>query len=275
MTAIDFRKMHGLGNDVVVIDARRHEIAIGHRLARAIADRHRGIGCDQIIRIGPAVDADAYLQFWNADGDEVGACGNGTRCVARILLDETGGNAIVLRTRAGELACTDAGSGSVAVDMGRPDFDWQAVPLARAADTLAVDLGERDLGRAVTLGMGNPHAVFFVPDVTAVDVADIGRRLEHHPMFPERANIGFAQVLDRTSLRLRVWERGAGLTKACGTGACAAFAAAERKGLVERSIRALLDGGELGLEARPDGHVVMTGPAAAAFTGRFDPETLA
>jgi diaminopimelate epimerase len=275
MGAIAFRKMHGLGNDVVVIDARAHDVAIGHRLARAIADRHRGIGCDQVIRIDRDDEADAYLQFWNADGEEVAACGNGTRCVARLLFDQVGVRSLVLRTDAGRIACEDAGGGEVAIDMGVPDFAWRAVPLAREADTLALDLGEPGLPPAVALSMGNPHAVFVVADLAAVDVAGTGARLERHPMFPERANIGFAQVLDRASIRLRVWERGAGLTQACGTGACAAFAALRRKGLVGDRIVARLDGGELGLAERDDGHVVMTGPAATAFAGTFDPADLA
>jgi diaminopimelate epimerase len=275
MSGTPFHKMHGLGNDVVVIDARAHEIAIGHRLARALADRHRGIGCDHVLRLEQTEGADAFMQIWNADGEEVGACGNGTRCVARYLMDRSGRDAVAIRTLAGVLACTDAGQGRVAVDMGTPSLDWRAVPLARAADTLRLDLGRPDLGPAVALGMGNPHAVFFVADPDALDVAAIGAALEIHAMFPERANIGFARVRAPDQIRLRVWERGAGLTQACGTGACAALVAASRRGLTGRRARLALDGGELEITWREDDHVIMAGPAAYVFEGTVDPDALA
>ncbi|MBM3583375.1 MAG: diaminopimelate epimerase [Alphaproteobacteria bacterium] len=275
MGELPFLKMHGLGNDVVIVDARVHDVAIGHRLARALTDRHRGIGCDHLLRLDPTEGADAFMRIWNSDGNEVGACGNGTRCAARFLMDQSGANAVAIRTNAGVLACTDAGGGHVAVDMGWPRLGWQDVPLARAVDTLALDLGRPDLGPAVAHSMGNPHAVFLVPDVDALDVATIGPALENHAIFPERANIGFATVRDRAHIRLRVWERGAGLTQACGTGACAALVAAHRRGLTGRHARLTLDGGELDITWRDDDHVIMAGPAAYVFTGTIDPDPLA
>lgn len=275
MGDLAFTKMHGLGNDVVVIDAREREVAIGHRLARALADRHRGIGCDHVLRLEPAEGADVFMRIWNADGDEVGACGNGTRCVARYLMDRAGTDAVAIRTRAGVLACEDAGQGHVAVDMGEPTLDWRSVPLARAADTLRLDLGRPDLGPAVAHGMGNPHAVFLVADADAIDVAGIGPGLETHAMFPERANIGFATVRAPDHIRLRVWERGAGLTQACGTGACAALVAGARRGVTGRRARLTLDGGELDILWREDDHVIMAGPAAYVFDGTLDPDGLA
>ncbi len=275
MARVPFRKMHGLGNDVVVIDARTHEIPVGHRLAQVLADRHRGIGCDHILRIEYAEGADAFMRIWNGDGAEVAACGNGTRCVARLLMDESGRGSVKIRTNAGELACDDAGAGLVAVDMGLPRFDWRSVPLAREADTLRLDLGRPDLGPATALGMGNPHAVFFVEDPDALDIAAIGPALEHHALFPERANIGFVRVTAPDTIRARVWERGAGLTQACGTGACAALVAANRRGLAARAARVTLDGGALDIVWREDDHIVMTGPANYVFDGGFDPEALA
>jgi diaminopimelate epimerase len=275
MEAFAFRKMHGLGNDFVVIDARRHAVPLGHRLVQAITDRHVGVGCDQLIRLDPVEGADAEMHVWNSDGAPTTACGNGARCVARLLMDDLGADRIVLRAGDRVLRCADAGSGDVAVDMGPPDFRWQGVPLAREADTATLDLGEPGLGKATALSVGNPHAVFVVPDVAKVDVAGIGARLEHHPLFPARVNVGFAQVLDRGRVRLRVWERGAGLTQACGTGACAAFAALRLHGLVDEAATMVLDGGTLRMQARPDGHLVMTGPTATAFTGTFAPNGLA
>jgi diaminopimelate epimerase len=275
MGELAFLKMHGLGNDVVIVDARVHDVSIGHRLARALADRRRGIGCDHVLRLEPTEGADAFMRIWNPDGDEVGACGNGTRCAARFLMDQSGAGAVAIRTRAGVLACTDAGGGDVAVDMGVPGQGWRDVPLARAADTLTLDLGRADLGTAVAHSMGNPHAVFLVPDVDALDVAAIGPALENHAVFPERANIGFATVRGRAHIRLRVWERGAGLTQACGTGACAALVAAHRRGLTDRHARLSLDGGELDVVWREDDHVIMAGPAVYVFTGTLDPDALA
>ena len=269
MTGLPFTKMHGLGNDFVVFDARRTPLALDGARVRAIADRRTGVGCDQLVALEPPRigGTDAYLRFWNQDGGEVSACGNGTRCAARLLLDETGTAHVVLETGAGRLAAHEAGGGQVRVDMGPARLDWREIPLAHAADTLHVAIGAGPLNDAVAVNMGNPHAVFFVDDVEAVPLAELGSGLETDPLFPDRANIGVAQPLADDRLRLRVWERGVGLTNACGTGACAAVVASVRRGLTGRSVTVVLDGGELGILWREDGHVEMTGPTAASFTG--------
>ena len=269
MTGLPFTKMHGLGNDFVVFDARRAPLALDGARARAIADRRTGVGCDQLVVLeAPRKGGtDAYLRFWNQDGGEVAACGNGTRCAARLLLDETGADRVDLETDAGPLAAHEAGRGRVRVDMGPARLDWREIPLARAMDTLHVATGAGPLSDAVAVNMGNPHAVFFVDDADAVPLTDIGPQLETDPLFPERANIGVAQRIADDRLRLRVWERGVGLTQACGTGACAAAVAAARRALTGRDVTVVLDGGELGIVWREDGHVEMTGPTAASFTG--------
>ena len=272
MTAIAFTKMHGLGNDFVVIDLRGHPLAIGEAAARAIADRHTGVGCDQLILIEkPARNgADAFMRIRNADGGEVGACGNATRCVAALLMAEGGRDSVRIETASGILEAEELDDGTVAVDMGVPRFEWRDIPLAEPQDTLHLDLAAGPLEDPVAVSMGNPHAVFFVADAEAVDLAALGPGLEHHRLFPERANIGVAQVVDRSTIRLRVWERGAGITLACGTGACAAAVAASRRGLCGRNVAIRLDGGRLDIEWRGDDHVLMTGPVAVSFTGAFD-----
>ena len=269
MTGLPFTKMHGLGNDFVVFDARRAPLALDAARVRAIADRRTGVGCDQLVVLEPARNGgtDAYLRFWNQDGGEVAACGNGTRCAARLLLDEAGVSRVALETDAGSLAAHEAGGGQVRVDMGPARHDWREIPLARAMDTLHVAIGAGPLSDAVAVNMGNPHAVFFVDDTEAVPLAEVGPGLETDPLFPERANIGVAQRLTDDRLRLRVWERGVGITQACGTGACAAAVAGARRGLTGRDVTVALDGGELGIVWREDGHVEMTGPTAASFTG--------
>ena len=269
MTGLPFTKMHGLGNDFVVFAARRVPLALDAAQARAIADRRTGVGCDQLVVLEAPRNGgtDAYLRFWNQDGGEVAACGNGTRCAARLLLDETGTDRVVLETDAGPLAASEGGGGQVRVDMGPARLDWREIPLARAMDTLHVGIGAGPLSDAVAVNMGNPHAVFFVDDAEAVPLGEIGPGLETDLLFPERANIGVAQRLASDRLRLRVWERGAGLTNACGTGACAAAVAGVRRGLTGRSVTVVLDGGELGIVWREDGHVEMTGPTAASFSG--------
>jgi diaminopimelate epimerase len=268
MRDIAFLKMHGLGNDFVVIDARKHAVALDEAAARRIADRHRGVGCDQVIVIEPAKNghADAFMRIRNADGGEVSSCGNATRCVAALLMRESGRDRARLETRAGVLEAAAKGA-AVAVDMGTPKFEWRDIPLAEAQDTLHLNLSAGPLKDPCAVSMGNPHAVFFVPDADAIDVAALGPGLEHHKLFPERANIGVAQVLAPDRIRLRVWERGAGLTLACGTGACAALVAANRRGLTQRRATLVLDGGELDIEWQDDGHVIMSGPVATAFTG--------
>ena len=268
-----FTKMHGLGNDFVVVDARARPFPVTDELARRIADRREGVGCDQLVVIRlaePGSGADAAMHLRNADGGEIAACGNATRCVAQRLMAETGTPEVTIATRAGLLRATRANGGGVAVDMGAPGLRWADIPLAREQDTMALDLGEGGLRAPVAVSMGNPHAVFFVPEAGQVPLADVGPVLEHDPLFPERANISVAQVLGRDRLRLRVWERGAGITRACGTAACAAAVAAVRRGDCERHVTVTLDGGDLSIEWREaDGRVMMAGPVAESFTGTF------
>ena len=282
MRTIAFRKMHGLGNDFVVLDRRREDIAFGAGAARALADRHTGIGCDQLIMIEtprlPA--AHAFMRILNADGSEAEACGNATRCIARLIAEETGDSRVWIETLAGLLEAELLPDLRVAVDMGPARTGWRDIPLARAMDTLAVDLAAGPLSGPVCTSIGNPHATFFVADAEAVDLAGRGPRLEHDSLFPKRANIGVASLQGPARIRLRVWERGVGITMACGSGACAALVAAHRRGLSGRQATVVLDGGDLDILWRPDGdgepaHVMMTGPARLAFEGSFDAALLA
>jgi diaminopimelate epimerase len=268
-----FLKMNGLGNDFVVVEARSAPFAPTAAEVRAIADRAGGVGCDQLIAIEPGEGVDARVRFWNADGEEVSACGNGTRCVGWLLMQSSGKDRIVIETKAGQLIADRAGERLVSVDMGQPRLDWEQIPLASPHDTRALDVilyphPALELAPGC-VSMGNPHVVFFVPDVETAPIAEAGPKVEVHPLFPEHVNVGFAQVLDRDRIRLRVWERGAGLTKACGTGACAALVAAARRDFTGRAATLVLDGGELFIEWRADGHVVMTGPAAVDFAGEL------
>jgi diaminopimelate epimerase len=273
-----FLKMNGLGNDFVVVEARSEPFSPTAEEVRAIADRAAGVGCDQLIAIEPP-DAreeggvDARVRFWNADGEEVSACGNGTRCVGWLLMQATGKDRAVIETRAGRLYAERAGERLVSVDMGEPGLDWREIPLAAAHDTRALDVvlyEHPELGAPpACVSMGNPHVVFFVHDIAAAPILQAGPAIERHPLFPEHVNVGFAQVIDRHRIRLRVWERGAGLTQACGTGACAALVAAVRRDLTGRSATLRLDGGELLIEWRADNHVIMTGPAAVDFAGEL------
>ncbi|WP_372780980.1 diaminopimelate epimerase [Phenylobacterium sp.] len=268
-----FLKMNGLGNDFVVVEARTAPFAPSAADVRAIADRAGGVGCDQLIAIEPGEGVDARVRFWNSDGEEIAACGNGTRCVGWLLMQASGKDHAVMESRAGLLVATRAGERLVSVDMGKPGLDWADIPLAEAHDTAALDVTLSDDPALATapgcVSMGNPHVVFFVDDIDAAPVATAGPAIERHRLFPEGVNVGFAQVLDRDRIALRVWERGAGLTQACGTGACAALVAAARRGLTERTATLLLDGGELLIEWRADDHVIMTGPAAVDFAGEL------
>ena len=279
--ALNFLKMHGLGNDFVVIDARETRVALDPASLRALADRRRGVGCDQVITVERAEGiGDAKVRFWNADGTESGACGNGTRCVAALLMSERGAHTVSLETEGGLLGCAVAGEGLVVVDMGRPRLDWKDIPLAERMDTrrLDVKIGPIDapiLFAPAAVSMGNPHCVFFVDNVAAYDLEKLGPLVENYPLFPERTNVGFAEVRGPNSIRLRVWERGAGITQACGTGACAALVAAARRGLTQRKADIELDGGVLAIDWREsDDHVLMTGPVAAVFAGEIDPAAL-
>ncbi len=265
-----FIKMHGLGNDFVVIDSRNGDLKLSPAEAKAIADRHSGVGCDQLLILEkPAKPnlADVFMRILNSDGSESGACGNGTRCVADLLMRETGRDKLVIETSAGLLDAERASGGRVSVDMGLARLDWREIPLKEACDTAHVPLALGPLKDPVAVNMGNPHAVFFVDDVAKIDLAALGPVLERHAMFPERANIEVAQVIGPDRIRLRVWERGAGITLACGSGACATGVAAARRGLTGRKVTIVLERGELEIEWLPDGHVLMTGPVAVSFTG--------
>ena len=268
-----FLKMNGLGNDFVVIETHSQPFSPTAAEVRAIADRATGIGCDQLIVIDPGRDADADVRFWNADGQEVSACGNGARCVGWLLMQASGKDEAVINTAAGQLIATRAGERLVSVDMGKPGLDWREIPLASEQDT-------RSLGVALyphadlmappgCVSIGNPHVVFFVPDAESLPIAKIGPAVERHTLFPQGVNVGFAQIKAPDRIRLRVWERGAGLTKACGTGACAALVVAARRELTGRHATLELDGGELHIEWREDDHVVMTGPAAVDYAGEL------
>lgn len=255
--------MHGLGNDFVVIDARQAMVEIGAARARAIADRRTGIGCDQLILIGPGEDSDVSMRIWNADGSEVAACGNATRCVPVLI-----GRDVSIRTAAGLLHAALDGEGAT-VDMGRPRFEWDAIPLAYAMDTAALPVGWGELDRPAAANVGNPHLVFFVADADAdaVPLEALGPEIEHDPLFPERINVNVATIRSREHVAMRTWERGAGLTRACGTGACATFAAGRRLGKLAETVRLDLPGGTLRLAEGADGHLLMSGPAAHVFTG--------
>ena len=269
MTLRRFTKMHGLGNDFVVFDARTGDLPLNDAAVRALSDRHTGIGCDQLIVMEPPKQrlADVFMRIRNADGGEVGACGNATRCVADAVMREKGTDHAVVETVAGLLDAVRVPDGRIQVDMGPARLDWREIPLRDACDTAHVNLSLGPLADPVAVNMGNPHAVFFVPDATAIDLAKYGPQLERHPIFPQRANIEIAQVLSPERIRLRVWERGAGITLACGSGACATLVAAARRGLTGRRAFVVVDGGELEIEWLADGHVTMTGPVATAFSG--------
>lgn len=275
MSDLPFTKMHGLGNDFVVIDARRRALDLSDSQVRAIADRHKGVGCDQLIVLEPARStlADVFMRIRNADGGEVEACGNATRCVAAVLMDEKKADHAIIETVAGLLDAESSGtteSRMISVDMGPARLDWREIPLRQACDTLHVPLSLGPLSDPVATNMGNPHATFFVPDAQAIALDALGPRLERDPIFPERANIEVAEIIGDNRIRLRVWERGAGITLACGTGACATVVAAARRGLTGRKADVTLDGGTLTIEWLPDNHVLMTGPVAVSFSGTLD-----
>ncbi|CAM4301097.1 diaminopimelate epimerase [Palleronia rufa] len=268
-TPLPFMKMHGLGNDFVVIDRRPGGLPLSAALVRAIGDRHRGIGFDQLAEILPDGRADARLVFWNADGTQSDACGNATRCIARHLMDETGAPAITLSTGRGVLAARDAGGGLTAVNMGAPVLDWRAIPLAGPVDPERLPIP----GDPVATGMGNPHCTFFVDDADAVDLPAFGAAHEHHPLFPQRTNVQVAHLVGPDHLRMRVWERGVGVTLASGSSSCAVAVAAARRGLAGRAVRMDLDGGTLSIDWAEDG-VWMTGPTAHVADGMLAPAWL-
>jgi diaminopimelate epimerase len=263
---IPFIKMHGLGNDFVVLDARRDALLpITNDLARALADRRTGIGCDQLILLEPSQNADFRMRIFNHDGSEVESCGNATRAVALLH-----GEPASIETAGGVLEVRPA-EGGIAVDMGMPRFGWQEIPLAYAMDTSSLPLAWEELDNPLAVNVGNPHVVFFVDDADAIELDRLGPQIEHDPVFPDRVNVNVAQVIDRKRILLRVWERGAGLTRACGTGACATAVAAMQRGLVDREVAVTLPGGTLTIAWDEDGRIIMTGPATESYRGTFDP----
>lgn len=275
-TQHSFRKMNGLGNDFAVLDARVSGLRLDAKAARLIADRERGVGCDQVIVIERSNGADAFMRILNADGSEVNACGNATRCVAALLAEETGRADVVIQTGAGLLHCSVHADRIVTVDMGPPRLRWDEIPLARAFDDTAsldasFDAGQgRRLSAPGVVNVGNPHCIFVVENAHAYDLAEIGPRIEHDRLFPQHVNVSLAEILSPEAIRLHVWERGAGLTKACGTAACAAAVATARKGLTGRRVRVELPGGNLTIEWRAaDGHILMTGPWHLDYEGIF------
>jgi diaminopimelate epimerase len=261
---IPFIKMHGLGNDFVVLDAREDALPpMTALVARALADRRTGIGCDQLILLEPSDTCDFRVRFFNSDGSEAGACGNGSRAVAVLH-----GAPAVVETGGGPLRLEPL-EGGARVDMGAPRFDWDAIPLAYPMDTAAMPVGWDELQAPMAVNVGNPHVIFFVDDADAVPLETLGPLIEHDPLFPERVNVNVASLAGRDHLALRVWERGAGLTRACGTGACATAVAAIRRKLVASPVRVSLPGGDLVIAWEPGGTILMSGPATTSFRGTF------
>nr|WP_076445571.1 diaminopimelate epimerase [Roseivivax lentus] len=267
--SLAFMKMHGLGNDFVVLDARARAIEVTPALARALGDRHRGVGFDQLALIEARGTGDAHLTFYNADGSTSAACGNATRCIADFLMRESGALALTLTTDRGALPARRVEGGAVSVNMGPPQLDWAEVPLAEAMDTLELPIE----GAPTATGMGNPHCTFFVEDAEALPLETFGPRYEHHPLYPERTNVQVAQIVGEDHIRMRVWERGVGVTLASGSSSCATAVAAARRGLTGRRVRIDLDGGTLEIDWREDG-VWMTGGTAHVFDGVLTPAWL-
>lgn len=276
MATLDFIKMHGLGNDFVILDGRDGSLNLPCEAVRVISDRHTGVGCDQLIIMEPPTDpsADVFMRIHNPDGGEAEACGNATRCVASLVMAERGQSHAIVQTISGLLDCENLGDGLYSVDMGPVRLDWRDLPLSEARDTDHLDVAAGPLQDPVGVNVGNPHAVFIVDDVQALDLATFGPVIENHPLFPERTNVEAVQVLSPNRIRMRVWERGAGITLACGSGACAALVATARRGLTGRKADVVLDGGVLSIEWRPDNTVLMTGPVASSFSGVLDAAVL-
>jgi diaminopimelate epimerase len=274
MRNIPFIKMHGLGNDFVIIDSRVHKYAFTEAQIRHIADRHRGIGCDQFVLLQNSAKADVFVRFYNADGSESGACGNASRCVAWLVMQENNSDLVTLQTAGGLLSCRKTGDMQVAVNMGKAKTEWHEIPLAHECDTLELDIAAGVLKHPTAVSMGNPHAVFFAKNINELPLHEFGPHLEHHKMFPERANIGVAEVIADNEINLRVWERGCGETEACGTGACAAAVAAYRRKLTGNNVLVHLAGGDLHIEIQPENVVIMTGPVAVSFKGEWQSQSL-
>lgn len=277
MNTVNFIKMNGLGNDFAIFDGRENSLSLSAEQAAFVADRSHGVGCDQVIILESSDKADVFMRILNADGGEVDACGNATRCVGRLVAGELNRAGITIETNAGILVAQIIGADQVTVDMGVPNFDWQKIPLQEEfRDTRMIELQIGPIDAPVlhspsVVNVGNPHCVFWVVDVEAHDLATFGPMLENHPIFPERANVSLAQVTSKNSLKLRVWERGAGLTEACGTAACAAAVCAARKKLTGRNVSISLPGGDLQIHWREaDDHILMTGPVELEYKGEVE-----
>lgn len=272
-----FAKMNGLGNEIAVLDARERPLTLNASAVEALANPEKGIGFDQLMVLLPPRNplADVYTEIWNADGSKVAACGNGSRCVAWYVMREMNRENLVIETEAGLLGAVSVGPNMISVDMGAPIFEWERIPISERMDTMRIELQVGPIDDPILHGpgvvnMGNPHCVFFVQDAELAPVEAVGPMIEYHPLFPERTNVGFAEIVARDHIRLRVWERGAGLTKACGTGACAALVAAVRRRLCDRSAKVQVDGGMLQIEWREsDNHVIMTGAVALESEGNL------
>jgi len=268
-TGLPFKKMHGLGNDFVVIDARTRAVSFDDTQAKRIADRHTGVGCDQFIVLEPPQSsaADVFMRIRNHDGGEVGACGNATRCIADQLMVERGTDKTVIQTLAGDLHAWRAANGNVTVDMGPVQTDWQAIPLARAMDTLHLDFSMDSLSDPAAVNVGNPHVSFFVDNVDAVALDSVGPKIETDPLFPERINVQVVHLIGPDKIRVRVWERGAGMTQASGSSACATAVNAHRRGLTGPKVEVVLDGGTITVEHTANNRVTQTGAFATSFEG--------
>ena len=266
---VPFLKMHGLGNDFVIIDARETESPITSQVAKAIGERHFGVGYDQLVVMTNSQKADVELIFWNSDGSLSDACGNASRCVARLIMDENNSEEITLKTGSGVLLARKGSNGFISVNMGHPQLDWDLIPLKEKVDLLELPIE----GRPAAVGMGNPHCVFVVDDVNLVDLVSWGSKIEAHELFPKKTNVEFIQIIDRKNIRQRTFERGAGETLACGSGACAVAVAAHLKGLTERNVNIYLDGGQLSIDWLEDG-IWMTGPTSFVFKGILSSEFL-
>jgi diaminopimelate epimerase len=266
-----FLKMHGLGNDFVILDGRKKTLDLPLARRRGIADRHLGVGCDQLIVLEPPTEreADIFMRIYNPDGSEAGACGNATRCVASLVMDERRTDHVIVQTISGLLDSQKAGGGLISVDMGLARLDWREIPVREACDTNHLPVGLGPLKDPVGTNMGNPHATFFVDNLAAIPIEEFGPKLEHDSFFPERANIGVAQMVGKDKLRLKVWERGTGLTLACGSGACAAGVAAARRDLSGRKVEVVVEHGTLTVEWLRDDHVLMTGGISLSYKGEL------
>ena len=266
---VPFLKMHGLGNDFVIIDARKTESPITSQVAKAIGERHFGVGYDQLVVMTNSQKADVELIFWNSDGSLSDACGNASRCVARLIMDENNSEEITLKTGSGVLLARKGSNGFISVNMGHPQLDWDLIPLKEKVDLLELPIE----GRPAAVGMGNPHCVFVVDDVNLVELVSWGSKIETHELFPKKTNVEFIQIIDQKNIRQRTFERGAGETLACGSGACAVAVVAHLKGLTERNVNIYLDGGQLSIDWLEDG-IWMSGPTSFVFKGILSSEFL-